>query len=343
MLLVIFGAGASYDSKSSFTPAEFPRRSLEYRPPLANELFLKINQFRNHINTFPQCRPLVTYLEPHGETGVSIEEELGRMQSEAERDPERLRQLAAVRYYLRNLIQECQQQWTGFAGGTSNYHTLWDQLRRATPVLAVTFNYDTLFEDALAGTKIFFRQMSDYINISSVCSLIKPHGSINWETLVGRVDVPSTGSTPYNENYLIDHAASLESTKLYRLVGDHTGDGPGRAWWPALAIPTVSKSTFTCPGDYLGAFRGLAPQVTKILIVGWRAAEQHFLKELADGVRTRVGVHVVCENETAANEVIARLKTAGIQGDFKADPSGFTGFVRSRRVEAFLDPSRNPI
>src|SRR5580693_7125361 len=87
MLLVIFGAGASYDSKSSFTPAEFPRTSIEYRPPLANELFLRIDRFRKHLDMFPQCRPIVAYLEPHGEAVVSIEEELGRLQSEAERIP----------------------------------------------------------------------------------------------------------------------------------------------------------------------------------------------------------------------------------------------------------------
>ncbi len=164
------------------------------------------------------------------------------------------------------------------AGGISNYHTLWDQIRRSVPIVAVTFNYDTLFEDALAGTEIFFRRMSDYIDNQSVCRLIKPHGSINWEILVKGNDVPSAGSPLFNDDYLIDRAARLELTELYRLVGDHTGDGPRRAWWPALAIPTVSKSTFICPEDHLKAFRGLASQVTKILIVGWRAAEQHFLK-----------------------------------------------------------------
>ena len=43
MLMVVFGAGASYDSIASFHPSK-----AEFRPPLANELFEDTNLLALH-------------------------------------------------------------------------------------------------------------------------------------------------------------------------------------------------------------------------------------------------------------------------------------------------------
>jgi hypothetical protein len=40
MFMVIFGAGASYDSVASRRPSAYPRQMIISRPPLAKELFL---------------------------------------------------------------------------------------------------------------------------------------------------------------------------------------------------------------------------------------------------------------------------------------------------------------
>src|SRR5205814_9406567 len=61
MLLVIFGAGASYDS------APFLRRILESRdpyerPPLAHELFMPRPKFLEAIRSFPPLSEIVPYL-----------------------------------------------------------------------------------------------------------------------------------------------------------------------------------------------------------------------------------------------------------------------------------------
>jgi hypothetical protein len=41
MILVVFGAGASYDSVPSRPPAQYGRGHLQNRPPLGAELFLE--------------------------------------------------------------------------------------------------------------------------------------------------------------------------------------------------------------------------------------------------------------------------------------------------------------
>lgn len=62
MLMVIFGAGASYDSYSSIAPpSEVPRDSQLYRAPLAKELFLR--HFQHDLDQFPQAKAPVPYLE----------------------------------------------------------------------------------------------------------------------------------------------------------------------------------------------------------------------------------------------------------------------------------------
>jgi hypothetical protein len=94
MIMVIFGAGASYDSAPDFPPNEFKRHypQCRNRPPLATELFLNDGIFSDSLKRFPQCNPIIPYLRsvPKGRT---IEEVLGMLQAEGESDPERKRQI----------------------------------------------------------------------------------------------------------------------------------------------------------------------------------------------------------------------------------------------------------
>jgi hypothetical protein len=105
---------------------------------------------------------------------------------------------------------------------------------------------------------------------------------------------------------------------------------------PELAIPTVSKQKFVCPKDHIRALREFIPQVTKIVIVGWRAAEQNFLEMLAAGLQDDVSVLAACGNADAAEETLGRVSAARIKGEFKPAPGGFSEFVMKRRIEPFL-------
>src|SRR5260370_28389607 len=100
MLLVIFGAGASYDSWSSFPPDRMPRASEILRPPLAKELFLPFEPFRKTSRAYARCQPLIPYLESRD----NVEEILEQFRIEAEHDVERQRQLLALQFYIRGII-----------------------------------------------------------------------------------------------------------------------------------------------------------------------------------------------------------------------------------------------
>src|SRR5881396_977167 len=186
MLLVIFGAGASYDSAPMRRPERFPND--EYRPPLAKQLFEDRPVFRDAMRRFQACLPVIPRLQRE-----EVEGELENLLREADGYPQRHRQLAAIKYYLQYTLWECGYRWSDQAlRGVSNYTTLLDAIehrrlkaaREAPPlgsyteVLLVTFNYDTLLEIGLKDA-LGFEALSipDYIEEARPYKLIKVHGS----------------------------------------------------------------------------------------------------------------------------------------------------------------------
>src|SRR5882724_6039061 len=104
MLMVIFGAGASFDSSPYFAPGS----NVGLRPPLANDLFGE-RYFLQYQSIFPDCIPVVPHLMPRN--GASIEDALQRLRNGAATDPRRHTQLASIRYYLRQLFDSLVPQW----------------------------------------------------------------------------------------------------------------------------------------------------------------------------------------------------------------------------------------
>ena len=222
------------------------------------------------------------------------------------------------------------------AGGVSNYKTLLDQIRRV-PALLVTFNYDTLLEKAI-GRK--FAQTSDYLNKHEL-SVLKLHGSTDWRQIIASgVRYPSP-QTSASDREIIDSAAALTFGKI---IHKEETEGHQRqridfvpsCFVPALAIPIAEKREFVCPKDHLDFLCAALPNVTKIIIIGWRASEAHFLDLLKEYLKPGVQAIAVCGPGEESRNSLDRLRDAGINGDFAAIPQGFTEFVRSRKAEQFL-------
>ena len=298
MLMVIFGAGASYDSMPSRPPSRYPRKDLESRPPLASELFLDLGFFAEALSRFPDCHPIVPYLQNVQER-QTLETVLETLQTEAETDVERKRQLAAVRFYLHFVLWECERRWSDVVGGITNYVTLLDQLRRSCggdTVCLVTFNYDRMIENALLSIGIRTDSLPQYISHDGF-KLFKLHGSIHWGREV------DTAITDMDRNVwqigrdLIQKADELKISDRFCMVTEHPigkiGDIP---LFPAIAIPVETKLIFECPNDHLECLRALLPRITKILIVGWRGTEYHFLDLLRESLTRKVSTLVVARD-----------------------------------------------
>jgi len=340
MLLVIVGAGASYDSAPSKHPTDSRYRDLANRPPLADQLFGDRQYFGEVMNKYPRCLDVVTRLR-HIPAQSSVERELKKLQDEASAYPERHQQLAAIRYYLQEVLWVCTDQWLNETQRVSNYITLVDDIKRwkkpGEKVCFVTFNYDTLLDKALEHHGYPFTELSGYV--ARDLMLVKLHGSVNWGRIV---------STPLDEllslnrkvlaQKLVERYATLEISKRYVLVGDFpptTYDKWGV--FPALAIPVEAKLDFECPPEHINALKAFIPQVKKILTIGWRGTEQLFLELLRKGLGT-VGreLMVVGGTQRDSEATAANLNKAGLTGQFSCVPAGFTDFIVNGFGTGFL-------
>ena len=354
MIMVIFGAGASYDSVPSRSPkiGTYRRDFLPNRPPLASELFLDLGFFTDSLGRFPQCKPIVPYLRSIA-PGETFEHVMETLQAEGETDPERQRQMAAIRFYLHYGIWECERLWDSTALGITNYVTLLDQLRRSRreknePVLLVTFNYDRMIESALSSVKISISELSHYIQHDTF-KLFKLHGSVHWArevesslhcrpgalvpavTNIGGLNVHEVAAE------LIDTAPNLKITDRFQLVNSHPiGKIDDIPLFPAIAIPVETKRGFECPSDHLDCLCTHLRKVTKVLIVGWRATERHFLELLKKHMTGVIHVQAVMGEKLDAEEVLHRIQGAGISLIGEASVDGFTEYVVRREAERFF-------
>jgi hypothetical protein len=104
-----------------------------------------------------------------------------------------------------------------------------------------------------------------------------------------------------------------------------------------LAIPVETKNDFECPAEHLAVLREFVPKVTKILIVGWRATEAHFLKLLVDNLKMDgVRIMAVSGGLHEAGLIRMNLQKVGIDCWFRGAQGGFTKFIETREGDEFL-------
>jgi hypothetical protein len=312
MLMVIFGAGASHDS-SPTNPSGHPGGN---RPPLANSLFEDRKEFRGPRSAFPHIQSLIPQLMPHGDR--SVEQTLQRYTDQAPGDPLRKQQLLAIRYYLQLIFRVIVPDWLGEIGDFTNYDALLEQIRHhrkgSEPVCLVTFNYDTLLERALNKQfKMTFEVLDDYIRCPDY-KVFKLHGSQNWGK---RVESAPTMLFQQNQDphrrpdLMIEHVERIGVSKVFEIYDtvERSGRFSGPPLYPAVAIPVATKtdSTFECPVNHLGQLAELLPRVTKLLTIGWRGQEQHFLGMLKK-LKQEVEITAVAHSVQAAEETIGLIK-----------------------------------
>jgi hypothetical protein len=359
MLMVIFGAGASYDSCPTYPPGrEVPRLSPaeaglaeHYRLPLANSLFDNREIFIEALNAFPQCKEVVPWLKQAAvdPRAPSVESTLQRLQEEAEADPRGQQTLAAVRCYLHAAIGKCQAHWSRLTKGVSNYLSLlrdMEMTHKATEgVCLVTFNYDTLLEDALIHRGYAINSFEDYVRNGSIFRLFKLHGSVNWAREAD-YGLPQNINPAYTEavlRHLVDHADHIHISDRFVFANPMTRVSEGnQPRFPAIAVPVEKKSHFECPPFMLDQLAAALPNVTAIVVIGWRGMEENFLQFLNDRLRPSVRIFVIAGNTGEAGRIAAHLKSS--LGKCHPDAAGenvdgFSDFIISRRhVQILEDP-----
>lgn len=372
MLLVVLGAGASFDSLIADPPPDvsalgpYTRRGNDFRPPLAVQLFENRANFSQVVADLRELAPLMQPMRQAIEQGVQIEKRLAEHQHRArdQADPDFAleRQLRAFRFYLQQIMHDCSEQWPSAMHGSTNYgHLLWRICRWQSltkePVCYVTFNYDTLLEAAFRENYDIDadERLENYIGFENA-KLIKLHGSANWGRVVNpplkkrkistRVP-PSAEEVKESMLWMIREMPNEMISSEYvllrqpnEIVSAGGSDGFLRICFPAIAIPVEEKQDFECPDSHVTALRDLLPTVNKLLVIGWRAAEENFLALLRDALPQRPLLDVVCAGPADAREVNSRLDFLH-PNIITADPPdpgwGFSNYLRNAsRLEDLL-------
>lgn len=274
----------------------------------------------------------------------SVEQTLESLQVQGRDYPERQRELAAVKFYLSDLLMEVTNRWSERTNGVTNYAPLVAEILRldksGKEVCLVTFNYDLLLERALVSFGDFnMKGPEDFLASHPRLKIFKLHGSANWSRTV------DTGGMACALKDFIERADRLKpSTRFVPANAAVEFDSGRGSVFPAIAIPvqTKTESHFECPEAHLEYLRKMLPEITKILIIGWQAREGHFLQLLRGMLPKLQRVMVVGAHAPDAQTTLQRfleeigfgLATYG--QNVHVAQGGFTNFVVNREGDEFL-------
>jgi hypothetical protein len=344
MLMVVFGAGASFGSRPGDSAVVNTTTVPTRRPPLTAGLFSR--ELAHYAVKYPSSRPAIVLLraELERKPDTLIEAAIGQLYEEAADDPERARHLLALRFYLCDLIETEATEWWDRHHGFTHYADLLARLgawrsRTGEDIALVTFNYDQLL-DLSAAAQVGNWELatfSSYVDRQD-WRLYKLHGSTGWSRVL-KIQVAENQHLP---NGLIAHADKFnpDDGELHPRPWSRATEGmlgPIIAL-PAIAVPTDRKDTFECPGDHLDRFVADITKTDRVLMIGWRAAEPHARELLAEHLRPGYHLAVCGKGEHDIDAIYENLGLAGKRGRGPLRLAhGFTGLLAGSELEHWLN------
>lgn len=348
-LLIIAGAGASFDSDSA-RPVFLPNGQLnttdfEKRLPLANGLF--VPEFLPLQAEYWRMQPLVADLVRRiGDR--TVEEVLTDFQSTVNSNPIRPIQLMATRFYIPALVRQQERVWLGKHGITSNWMTLFNRLADLGIDLRgdmsiLTMNYDTLIERALEFFSIPKYEHISHYHQRERPLLVKAHGSVNWfHQINGWYPSDRLRSETGFPHAMIEDAAQVDPFEMITFSHSlHTAYMENeRFYLPALAVPVRAKINFVCPPAHREALIKAVQQASHVLIVGWRGADDHVTKLIKEHISPSACITVVTPKKQESVE--AFLAVSKPTGDAaymheycQITEHGFSDFLHSSAFDDF--------
>lgn len=288
MLLIIFGAGASFDH-------DIRVRQTSSRIPLTNGL---IDEGLGYVQVaktnWPGAVPIINHLNElkRKNTNFNLEDAL---YSEFQRNKDAVKaQLISFKYYLHDIIRNSEYAVRQANQGNTNYTKLLQNLqRRGTDdkkgISLVSFNYDTLIETAC--TQLYptweFIKFDDYIEGNDKLRLFKPHGSLSWNKIYQpQIHNPDTVSIIKIMQDTSRSGYFSQGEQIVNYYYEHNSkvQGSNSVTEPIIALPYKEKTSFVFPPEHMRELLREINNITHILTIGWRGEEVHFQKEVLSAV-----------------------------------------------------------
>lgn len=369
VLLAVFGAGASHGClpappdpglQLGHPPGSHAPGTLFAlaRPPLTQDLVRPDAYAAAILAKYEAAIPVVDAVRRRieiaadGSPTVSFERALAEYEERADHDPQAKRHLAAMRFYLRDLLAACSDLMRSPAvgGGITNQvavvrdlHT-WAMKFRGHACLT-SFNYDIILESACKAVYGFRADTFDHYTSNEAVSVLKPHGSVFWEWplrgLAVNGDLAAVAQASIERS--VDTDPDLDGLRAapWPYTGESNASVSREPALPALALPVDSKSELVWPADQAAHFSRLQGNISKLLVVGWRAVEDHFLSTM-DTLAARAKVVIVTGGPNAigeAQEIRDRLwaRVTDNTSDVRTATEGFEGFARTSLLDWLLE------
>jgi len=342
--IIIFGAGASYD---------YVREELKdsrRRPPLAKDLF-KTAHFEEIISKYPNVSALASYVISALERGDDVEQCLSAIYETAKKQNNfvRKKQIIELMYYLHDLFQEISKS---YRHATNNYSDIICHINdKGCGGCFVTFNYDVLLDLEMGFDYKKNELESLNVYIEKPIKLIKLHGSCDWVNYLRAGDLSSfPGITQQDSieylrlvpDIIFDEAPG--SPTLYRRKDyKYSSHGNTHHFYPALAIPLVGKDKFVCPKQHIEQLIIQIQNTNRILIIGWKAADEALLSLLCQNIKNPTHITVVNKEDDKLFEVtkkrleVLKNNVAGVEIKIENIPMGFSNFMSSDKVIKFFN------
>lgn len=335
MLLVVFGAGASYDCLPEVVPYG------DWRPPLTNDVF---DLGRAHYATIAGHYVGSVGVMDQVSKGLianpksTLERELARMVKRSKADDELEIGLLAVQFYLSQLFRDCSTGMLEARGRLTNYARFVRRMEEwrvdhHEQTTYVTFNYDTLLDAALRE-RGSLENWEDYVRPHR--AYFKVHGSVDWAQRAEVIGNP-IGRNPQAMIWAAPRLKRQRQLEAWRIRADPmVVDMDDAIWAPAIALPVEDKDELVLPPEHLEALKERLQRVTRVLTFGWRARETEFMK-LLKSVPVGVPVHVLTASLAGVDEAAENLRRAGLDGPTMKTAMEFGEFVNGGELVRLLE------
>jgi len=349
-LVVLVGAGASYDCASNLVNTD-PLR----RPPLVKDLFGP--HFADILQRYRLAQAAAADIRRRvaadSDTAIPLEQYLRDEMANSTNEPTR-RRYQQIPLYLQDVLTTVgNTSGSGFTTDPDNYNTLVNASLQLDDVLFLTLNYDTLLDDRLFlyGE---LESMNSYVT-QRTWALVKLHGSVNWGRRVLDLQAPRRlfinqefDLLRVNEMFedldlQLDDQIELRHAdgSLVSMRADALG-----AYYPALSVPLGAEDQLVCPSEHLSEARTRLkrPDGINLLVIGYSGLDREVLQLLGESGSSVRSMLVANGSYLAGAEAATRISQAtgggsAFQTDWVLD-GGFSELITSGRLAQYLGSLR---